>query len=330
MRAADRACQRLSVELPSLDPINQAQPCRRTAARTTPDRDARTRGRRTVSERDLGTRTSTRRRGPPPSAAHRRLRDLPPGVQRRERQRRSPTTHAFSQRRPNSTRTSQTQPRDTKSPAIWLHHLRTAQPGRTLEPVAPAGRGVGAGAFRIEPDRASHRRRAVAERCPTGSRPQHSRTDGTHSATAACSRRCTSPGVPDVSVIQPDRDRACRSSGRPVPDPSALAKGSTRKQFTYVDLTNRASPVTVTGEGWRDHPQPEVGGRVVGRTVRLHRVLVRATTATATGASAQHDGQVWSYDPGRSAPARSRCSSRLNPDPQARPPTSPTDPTTSR
>ena len=26
-------------------------------------------------------------------------------------------------------------------------------------------------------------------------------------------------------------------------------KGSTRKQFTYVDLTNRAAPVTVTGEG---------------------------------------------------------------------------------
>ena len=70
--------------LPSLDPINQAQPCRRTAARSTiPTANARTRGRRTVSERDLGTRTSTRRRGPPPSAAHRRLRDLPPGVQRR-------------------------------------------------------------------------------------------------------------------------------------------------------------------------------------------------------------------------------------------------------
>ena len=83
------------------------------------------------------------------------------------------------------------------------------------------------------------------------------------------------PGVTDLSTYD-QVGTELPVQWKPVPDPSALVKGSTRKQFTYVDLTNRADAGHGHGRRRRDHAQPEIGRRVVGERARVHRLLVRA------------------------------------------------------
>lgn len=105
-------------------------------------------------------------------------------------------------------------------------------------------------------------------------------------------------GVDDLSVY-----RAVGTTlpvhWKPVPDPTALAQGSIRKQFTYVDRTDRSAPVTHTGPG---------GGITRSRKLeglwwsggRCHIVCSFARTTDPTDWSrAPHDGQIWSYDPAR-------------------------------
>jgi hypothetical protein len=77
-------------------------------------------------------------------------------------------------------------------------------------------------------------------------------------------------------------------------------KGSTRKQFTNVDLTNRAAPVTITGEGGEITRSRKWEG-AWWENGRAYIVCSFARTTEAGDWSlGAHDGQVWSYDPARS------------------------------
>lgn len=106
------------------------------------------------------------------------------------------------------------------------------------------------------------------------------------------------PHVEDLSVYRAV-GTTLPATWKPVPDPSALVKGSIRKQFTYVDRTDRSAPVTHVGEG---------GGITRSRKLeglwwsggKLHVVCSFARTSSRDDWSrAAHDGQIWSYDPAR-------------------------------
>jgi secreted PhoX family phosphatase len=85
-----------------------------------------------------------------------------------------------------------------------------------------------------------------------------------------------------------------------VPDPTALGPlGSTRKQFSWVDRTNRAAPVTVTRPGGEVTRSRKFEGLWWGDD-RAYVVCSFARTSGSDWSVAAHDGQVWSYDPRRS------------------------------
>jgi secreted PhoX family phosphatase len=85
-----------------------------------------------------------------------------------------------------------------------------------------------------------------------------------------------------------------------VPDPSALTMGSTRKQFTYVDRTNRRAPVTHVGEGGAITRSHKFEG-LSWKDGKAHVVCSFArTTDPKDWSRGAHDGQIWSYDPAAS------------------------------
>ena len=121
------------------------------------------------------------------------------------------------------------------------------------------------------------------------------------------------PGITDVSTYD-QVGTELPVQWKPVPDPSALVKGSTRKQFTYVDLTNRATPVTVTGEGGEITRSRKWEGAWWGNGRAYIVCSFARTTESSDWSLGAHDGQVWSYDPGRST-LRLEVFFPLNPDP---------------
>jgi secreted PhoX family phosphatase len=121
------------------------------------------------------------------------------------------------------------------------------------------------------------------------------------------------PGVTDLSTFN-SIGTELPVVWKPVPDPSALTKGSTRKQFTYVDLTNRAAPVTVTGEGGDITRSRKFEGQWWGNGRAFIVCSFARTTDSGDWSLGAHDGQVWSYDPGTST-LRLEVFLPLNPDP---------------
>ena len=101
-----------------------------------------------------------------------------------------------------------------------------------------------------------------------------------------------SPGVPDLSAVQPARHHA----------PGAVEAGARPAGHPGVD------PQTVHR---RHHPQPEVRRHVVGDD---RAYIVCSFARLSDGSAAEHDGQVWSYDP-RSSTLRLEAFFPLNPDP---------------
>ena len=99
----------------------------------------------------------------------------------------------------------------------------------------------------------------------------------------ACSRRGTH--VPDLSIFElPGVELDV--TWKPVPDPSALVLTSTRKQFVHpADTAAPGGTITrsrkLEGAWWGD-----------GRAY-----IVASFARTTDGSMAQHDGQVWSFDP---------------------------------
>ena len=101
-------------------------------------------------------------------------------------------------------------------------------------------------------------------------------------------------GVEDLSVVT-EPGTELDVAWKKVPDPTALAAGSTRRQFTYKDYNSlitvdgRGGPVTrakkLEGAWWGDDR-----GYIVSSYARDRRDW-------STGS---HDGQVWSYDPSSS------------------------------
>jgi secreted PhoX family phosphatase len=121
------------------------------------------------------------------------------------------------------------------------------------------------------------------------------------------------PDVPDLSSFS-DVGHELDVTWVPVPDPSALVKGSVRKQFDYVDLTDRANPKAVKGEGG-----PVTRSRKFeGQWWANGRAWIVCSFARNTDAGdwseSAHDGQVWSYDP-RTAKLRLEVYFPLNEDP---------------
>jgi secreted PhoX family phosphatase len=102
------------------------------------------------------------------------------------------------------------------------------------------------------------------------------------------------PGVDDLSVIT-EVGTTLRTTWRAVPDPLA-ATVSTRKQFTYRDF---AAGTTVTGPGGDVTRSKKFEGLWWGDD-KLFIVCSYAHGA-ADWSAGTHDGQVWSYDPRRSA-----------------------------
>ena len=107
------------------------------------------------------------------------------------------------------------------------------------------------------------------------------------------------PGVDDLSVYR-TVGTTLTAQWKAVPDPTALVQGSIRKQFTYIDRTNRRSPVTHRGPG---------GGITRARKLeglwwsggKCHVVSSFARTGGSQDwSTAAHDGQIWSYDPATS------------------------------
>jgi uncharacterized protein len=121
------------------------------------------------------------------------------------------------------------------------------------------------------------------------------------------------PGVTDLSTYS-EVGTELPVAWKPVPDPSALVKGSTRKQFTYVDLTNRAAPVTVPGEGGDITRSRKFEGAWWGNGRAFIVCSFARTNEAGDWSLGAHDGQVWSYDPGRST-LRLEVFFPLNPDP---------------
>jgi uncharacterized protein len=121
------------------------------------------------------------------------------------------------------------------------------------------------------------------------------------------------PEVPDLSSFS-DIGHELDVTWVAVPDPSALVKGSIRKQFDYVDLTDRANPKAVSGEGG-----PVTRSRKFeGLWWANGRAWIVCSFARAEGSDwsdSYHDGQVWSYDP-KSAKLRLEVYFPLNTDPE--------------
>jgi secreted PhoX family phosphatase len=102
------------------------------------------------------------------------------------------------------------------------------------------------------------------------------------------------PDVPDLSVFT-ERGTTLDVQWKSVPDPSALVKGSTRKQFDYVVYP---AWTTITGEGGPITRSKKFEG------MWFDQGKVFIVCSYAHGAvdwsQGTHDGQVWSYQPGSS------------------------------
>jgi secreted PhoX family phosphatase len=103
-------------------------------------------------------------------------------------------------------------------------------------------------------------------------------------------------GVTDLSVFD-DIGTELDVTWTAVPDPSALVKGSVRKQFDHVDLTDRTAPKAVTGEGGAITRSRKFEGLWWANGRAWIVCSFARTGETGDWSAADHDGQVWSYDP---------------------------------
>ena len=107
------------------------------------------------------------------------------------------------------------------------------------------------------------------------------------------------PGVDDLSVYR-TVGTTLPATWKAVPDPTALAQGPIRTQFTYVARTSSVAPVPHRGPG---------GGITRARKLEglwwsggmCHIVSSFARTGRPDDwSAAAHDGQIWTYDPAHS------------------------------
>ncbi len=107
------------------------------------------------------------------------------------------------------------------------------------------------------------------------------------------------PGVEDLAVHR-TVGTTLPVTWKRVSDPSALMQGPIRRQFTYVDRSDRSEPVRHEGEGGRITRSRKLEGMWWSRgKVRFTASFAR-TTDPSDWSRAAHDGQLWSYDPARS------------------------------
>jgi len=136
----------------------------------------------------------------------------------------------------------------------------------------------------------------------------HSLRDG-GTLTAMCV-----PGVLDLSTYR-IVGTELPVTWKEVPDPSALgALGSTRRQFSWVDRSNRAAPVEVTRPGGDITRSRKWEGAWWGEG-KAWLVASFARSAGNDWSGGAHDGQVWSYDPAR-AVLRLEAFFPVSPDPE--------------
>jgi secreted PhoX family phosphatase len=121
------------------------------------------------------------------------------------------------------------------------------------------------------------------------------------------------PNVADLSTFH-DVGTSLAATWKPVPDPSGIVKGSVRKQFDFVDRTNRAVPLAVTGEGGPVTRSRKFEGLWWGNDRAYIVCSFARVDATGDWSEGAHDGQVWSYDPRRGR-LRLEVFFPVNPDP---------------
>jgi secreted PhoX family phosphatase len=104
-------------------------------------------------------------------------------------------------------------------------------------------------------------------------------------------------GVDDLSVFD-EVGTELEVAWKEVPDPLARRQ-STRRQFSWVDLSDRSSPKIVEQPGGAITRSHKLEGAWWGEG----RAVFTASFARTSGedwSEGAHDGQVWSYDPRRS------------------------------